>query len=351
MIKNSNIVISRPEYIASKIIFVDGIEGCGKTMLAPIVAAMDKVELLTYAYEIENICSLIHLEKIESDAAASMISLLADLQLYNTMQSRELNFRPSDLSSVFRSSTPFKYFRRLFQKGNQYAVDRIKVEKPILLLTTHKMVAHCDPIFSALDDRVLFIEVVRHPLYMVIQNSLNFERLIGTARDFSIYYEREGFVYPFYAFEKEEKYSSVNPVDRAIFHIQNMTQRSDAAKEKYFGTGKILTIPFEKFVIKPDGYMNLLADAIGSRVTSNTLKMMKKQKVPRKKYSDSIDLSIYRECGWEPSKSGYSEQDEFDHRRKWAMSQASNEAMLILDELCLKYEEKYMGDNLVSFGS
>ena len=87
--ENPSIRISRPEHLAPKVVFVDGIEGCGKTMLAPIVAAMDRVELLTYAYEIENLCSLSHLDKIEPDAAAAMISLLADLQLYNSMQSRD----------------------------------------------------------------------------------------------------------------------------------------------------------------------------------------------------------------------------------------------------------------------
>jgi hypothetical protein len=346
MMENPSIRISRPEHLAPKVVFVDGIEGCGKTMLAPIVAAMDRVELLTYAYEIENLCSLSHLDKIEPDAAAAMISLLADLQLYNTMQSREVNFRPSDLSSIFRASRPLRYLRRLFQEGNKHAAERIKTEKPILLLTTHKMIAYCDPIFAALADRAVFIEVVRHPLYMVIQNSLNFSGLIGTARDFSIYYERDGVVHPFYAYGREGKYGSGNPVDRAIFHVEYMTQRSEAAKEKHAGRGRILTVPFEKFVIAPDGYMQRFVEALGSAVTGHTLKMMKKQNVPRKKYSDSIDLPIYRNCGWEPPKSGYSEQQEFDYRRQWAVSQASAEAMQVLDGLCHKYEEKYMGGRL-----
>jgi hypothetical protein len=344
--EDSGIRISRPEHLAPKVVFVDGIEGCGKTMLAPIVAAMDRVELLTYAYEIENLCSLRHLNKIAFDAATAMISLLVDLQLYNTMQSREVNFRPSDLSSVFRASRPDRYVRRLFQKGNEHTVERIKTEKPILLLTTHRMIAYCDPIFAALADRAVFIEVVRHPLYMVIQNSLNFDGLIGTARDFSIYYERNGVVYPFYAFGREEKYGSGSPVDRAIFHIEYMTQRSEAMKEKYSSSGRILTTPFEKFVIEPEYFMQIFSQALGSAVTGHTIKMMKRQNVPRKKYSDSIDLSIYRRCGWEPPKNGYSELQEFDYRRQYVKSQASSEAMQILDGLCDNYEEVYMGGRL-----
>jgi hypothetical protein len=344
--EDSSIRITRPEHLAPKVVFVDGIEGCGKTMLAPIVAAMDRVELLTYAYEIENLCSLRHLKKIELDAAAAMISLLVDLQLYNSMQSREVNFRPGDLSSVFRASRPHRYVRRLFQKGNEQAVERIKTEKPILLLTTHRMIAYCDPIVAALADRAVFIEVVRHPLYMVIQNSLNFSGLIGTGRDFSIYYERNGGVYPFFAYGREEKYESGSPVDRAIFHIEYMTQQNEAMRERYSSNGKILTVPFEKFVIEPERFMKIFSAALGTTVTRHTIKMMKKQNVPRKKYSDSIDLSIYRRCGWEPPKSGYSERQEFDYRRQYVMSKASSEAMQVLDMLCDRYEEIYMGRRL-----
>jgi hypothetical protein len=338
----SDIRISRSQYLASKVVFVDGIEGCGKTMLAPIIAAMDRVELLTYAYEIEHLCALYDLKKLEIDAAAAVISLLVDLQLYNAMQSREVNFRPSDLSSVFRSSQPLRYIRRLFGKGNEHVLERLKAEKPILLLTTHKMVAYCEPIFAALADRAVFIEVVRHPLYMVIQNALNFEALIGTPRDFSVYYERDGNYYPFFAYGREKEYASGNPFDRAIYHIENMMLRSEAMRKKYSSTDKILTVPFEKFVIDPSSFMKEFTDTIGTALTTRTLKMMKRQNVPRKKYSDSIDLEIYRRCGWEPPKRGYSERQEFDYRRKFIMSQASPNALKTLDTLCDKYEELYM---------
>lgn len=339
--------------MAPLVVFVDGIEGCGKTMLAPIIAALDRVELLTYAYEIENLCSLCSLEKIETEAAASMVSLLADLQLYNSMQSREINFRPSDLSSVFRASQPLRYLRRLFQPGDRHAAERIEAERPILLLTTHKMVAYGDPIFRGLGGRVIFIEVVRHPLYMVIQNARNFRGLIGSARDFSIYYERAGKVFPFYFYGHEQDYLVSNEVDRAIYHLRNMTDRSDAMEEK-LGTlyqGRILTVPFEKFVLGPDPYMALFEQALATRVTAHTRKMMKKQNVPRRKYSDSIDLAIYRDCGWKPPRSGFSELEELEHRRKWAATQASPEAMSVLEELCHRYEARHLGGPLRERGA
>ena len=98
-------VIRKP-HLAEKIIIVDGQGGCGKTMLSPIIAALDRVELLTYAYQTEHICALRYLNKIDNNTAITMVRMLTDLQLYNTMMSREVNFRPRDLSSVFRDANP-----------------------------------------------------------------------------------------------------------------------------------------------------------------------------------------------------------------------------------------------------
>ena len=353
MMVNPSIRVGRLEHLAPKVVFVDGIEGCGKTMLAPIVAAMDRVELLTYAYEIEYICALRHLGKMESDAAAATIALLADLQLYNTMQSREVNFRPGDLSSAFRSIRLMHYLRRLFQKGDAKVIERIKAENPILLLTTHRLIAYGWPVFEALGSRVVLIEVVRHPLYMIVQNARNFSGLIGTARDFSIYYDYRGKNIPFFARGWEDKYLGASDIDRMIYYLRHVTSLSEETRRRVAmsADGSVITIPFEKFVVTPDPFMRMLEVATGSRVTRDTIKMMKKQKVPRAKYADSIDLEIYRRCGWEPPKAGLSELQEFELRRKWISGQATAAAMNVLNGLCDEYEKWQFGEVLRQPGS
>ena len=55
--------VVRQKQLTEKIVIVDGQPGCGKTMLSPIIASMERVELLSYAFEIEFICRLFHLKK------------------------------------------------------------------------------------------------------------------------------------------------------------------------------------------------------------------------------------------------------------------------------------------------
>lgn len=78
--------------MAETVLFVDGQAGCGKTLLSPIVASLARVELQTYTYEIEHYCALSFLDKMSSDAAQTLIRMMTDLRLYNTMMGREVNF-------------------------------------------------------------------------------------------------------------------------------------------------------------------------------------------------------------------------------------------------------------------
>ena len=150
---NTKPTIVRQDHLAEKIVFVDGLAGCGKTMLSPIVSSMDRVELNTYAFEIEFICRLFRMGKIEEDAAISMVKMLTDHKLYQTMMGREINFRYSDLSSVFNDSRPWRYFKRIFQKGDMVIPKRIEKEKPILNLTTHNLLSMAEPIILGLENR------------------------------------------------------------------------------------------------------------------------------------------------------------------------------------------------------
>ena len=91
-------ILSRKAHLAEKIVFVDGLPGCGKTLFSTLIASMDRVELLSYAYEVEHICALYYLDRMPIDAANTMVSIQTDLKIYNTMMGRDVNFRPTDIS-------------------------------------------------------------------------------------------------------------------------------------------------------------------------------------------------------------------------------------------------------------
>ena len=105
---------------------------------------------------------------------------------------------------------------------------------------------------------------------------------------------------------------------------------------------KGLTIHFEPFVLDPWPYLKKIKDLLCSKITSKTKRIVKKQNVPRKKISDGISLAIYKLCGWEEPNKSLSEKEELEKRRQFAVEQgASDQALKVLDKLCVGYESNY----------
>jgi hypothetical protein len=335
--------VIRQKQLAEKIVIVDGQPGCGKTMLSPIIASFQRVELLSYAFEVEFICRLFHLKKIEADAAISMVKMLIDHKLYQTMMGRDTNFRYSDLSSAFQDSNPWRYLKRIFQKGDLDIPEKIKKQEPILNLTTHDLLGSSDPIISAIGDRVLFIEVVRHPLYMVKQQKLNMDRLVNNARDIQINIEYEGNQLPYFAHGWEEQFINLNSMEKAIYCIEKATHNSNLKRQEWKNNKKlsILTIPFEKFVIEPWPYMKEIENYLGTTIGKKTNKVMKKNNVPRTMISDGPALEIYKRCGIElPSEN--SEENELIKRRNMVADNVSDKALKLMDKLSKEYFEEFL---------
>ena len=337
--------VIRKDYLAPKVIVIDGLPGCGKAMLSSIVASLDRTEVMTFSYELEFILTLVYLEKISSDAAETMIRMITDMKVYNLMMSREANFRPSDISSIFKNQSSFRYIKRLFDKGDEEVPDLIKKRKPVLIITTHQMTALSKPLFQSLGSRLFFIELVRHPLYMIKQHEV-IQRQWRTSqiRDFDLQIEFNNQQIPFYAFGYEEKFIEASPIEKGILFIDRFTSLAEKIKSeinKNYGH-RLLTIPFEDFVLNPFPYVGKIAAAIDSDVTKKTMKEMKRQKVPRKKIADGPSLGIYKRLGWEPSKKDYSEKDELDERYNYVVSKNIKDYNIkLLNKIIEEYEKSY----------
>lgn len=329
----------------TKVLIIDGLPGCGKTMLSPIVSALDRVEKLTYAFEIENMCQLVDLGKMDEETAQTMVRIYTDLKLYNMMMGREVNFRMKDLSSVFMDGQPWRYVRRIFGPGDETVPDRVAQQRPILHLTTHQLLTIGHPVFKALQERLLLVDVVRHPLYMIKQQALNMEKLIADVRFFNVHFEYKGKEIPCWTKGWEDIFLNSNSVEKAVYSIVRMIQKTQISRDSLPPELRknILTVPFEDFVLSPWGYMEAITSRLETKIIPATLKMMRKQRVPRQKIAQGLDLPVYRRCGWVPARKDGDEAQELLERREWMVKQVDQNAMRIFDEKCKEYEQTYMG--------
>ena len=338
----------RSHELAQKVIIVDGFPGCGKTMMSPIMASLDRVEITNYAFEVEFICRAQALGGMDHDAAVALIRMLVDGRLYTNMMGRDVNFRYSDISSVFNSPKKRTYFKRIFGPGDEAIPALIKSQRPILNFNTHDLCQVAPPLFEALGNRLVFINVVRHPLFMVIQQTLNMQRLVNNARDIQVHFDYHGAELPYYTLGWEDLFLKSNPVERAIYtmHYQERA-RQQVLKEFKDTIGEesrsiFIEIPFEYFVKEPEPYLKKIYTAAGTTAGKKTVAEMRRQRVPRANIVDGIPLSIYKRCGWVPPEKGLSEAEEYEKRRKFVIEQgASKCALSVLESLISDYENNY----------
>jgi len=335
--------LARDEHMMERVVFVDGLFGCGKTLMSAVVGSLDRVELMRYNHHLEYTCVLRHLNKIDAEAARCLLRIYTDLDLYNSMMSRETNFRFSDLSSAWMNRVSWRHLRRLFSPGDEEVISRIRSERPILHLCTHVLLGISEPLFETLGDRMRLIEVVRHPLYMVKQWYKWMQRVGADPRTFDIWFDHEGHRMPWYTHGWEDLFLKSNHMDRVVYGIERhwrlgMERLANLTEAQ---RSRVVVIPFEQFVLDPHPYMKRLESFMDTKVIGTTRRMMRRQRIPRKMIAKGMNLNIYRHYGWEPPEAGNNEKMELEKRRRFVRDQASSQAMAVLDRLSQEYEEKY----------
>ncbi|MEE3258766.1 MAG: hypothetical protein VX293_06120 [Candidatus Latescibacterota bacterium] len=336
--------VARDRELAGKVVIIDGLTGNGKTMVAPIVGSLDRLELMRFNYHLENIVELAHMGAVSNDVVASLIRTWTDIDLYRSIIGRESNFRYRDLSGAFHNSQVLKYLRRLIGPGDEEAMGMIERQRPILLLVTHMIAVGFHHLHAALGERLCFIELVRHPLYLIKQTRTYMPHFERDPRVFHQLFNRGERQLQWWTWGWEDLYLRSNPMDQAIYMInwyfrwmdENLTRFDDVAQER------LMLLPFERFVLDPEPYMTALESFIGTTAGTRTARELRKQNVPRGMYAEGIALKIYKRFGWEMPDRGASEDDELAKRRAFAADEATEEAMKCLDQLCRDYERLYL---------
>jgi len=345
--RNDTLQVSRTNTLLEQIVVVDGQAGSGKSMFTSILPTFDRVELYNYCTELENLCALFSLGKIPRDSCETMIKIQLDLVIYETMMSRRTNFRYSDVSSAFNSSKFFEYFFRLFSKGDMAIPKIIKEKKPILNFLTHNLLPVSKPLFESAKNKLTFIEIIRHPLYMLIQqtyNQINFYSDENKIRQFHVCFNDEDKEYFSWNYEDVKEFKNANPVERAIIEMYYFEKKNKEFKENNKNyLSNILTIPFEQFVKFPQEFIGLIENKLNTFKSRKTDKYLKKHKIPRKKLADSIPLDVYKRCGWQPPDPNLDERGELKKRREFAITEKARKKYLnMLDEISYDYEQKNM---------
>lgn len=329
---------SSAELLCKKLVVVDGIPGCGKTMLSRILSSLSTVEKISYSLEIQDYCHLFDFDLLSLENSGQSIRTQLNYLLYNQMMGRNTNYRYSDISSVFQNLNKIANIKRLFSKGDECIPERIAKEKPIFHLATHGVAAISQPLFEAMPSDSLFINMLRHPLFLLRQNIWNMTNLINDQRSFWIYYLHENKSYPYFYKDNESLFINSNPKEKAIYFIEWFVNKQ---KNNYrmLNDKRYCEITFESLVFSPNEHIENICKRLDITTTVHTKRILRKEKIPRTILSDGRNLKIYKRVGWVKSETN-NLADEIAEMKKWAHEGISSHASETLERLCSEYEQK-----------
>jgi hypothetical protein len=313
------------------VIVIDGFYGTGKSLVFPIIGSLAGVEKIQHKVIYEQLCVLNSFNKIDQRSCEELIAYHADMHQYNDLVGRETNIKYGDDTSIFNYPNKSKYLKRILLKS--YKDDNTSKDFALQIFT-HNLLSVSSPLFSSLGERLKFVEVVRHPLYVVQHFSIALERLyLETKSQFELCIEVDGVKIPWFAKDYSKEFISANNVERAIICMSSLF----ADIEKVIDNSKFLILSFESFVTSPNSNIDKICNFLGREKPSDITSVLKKQKIPRKNISAGKGHAQY---GWK-DQSNNNEMQIYKSNLKFVQDNCSLENFEKLLELIDWYDEKF----------
>jgi hypothetical protein len=254
-------------------------------LISPIIASFERVEIERIEGIFDQISVSYHFGGMEKSCAINLLRTVADDFTYNGYLSRNVNFRWSDHSSVFKSPNKGRYLKRLFDKEGAETVERIIRERPIFQSQGHDQMQFVKLLLEAWPETFRMIEIVRDPIDQIdawIRRDWG-TRYCTDPMALTPCFKCKDQAVPFYAYGWGEEYLEMPPIDRIIKMLYKLQFENRNAYESLSKAEKqqIMIIRFEDFVANTFEYVNNIAMFLDTSTTKNTKPAINAQGCPR----------------------------------------------------------------------
>ena len=290
----------------NEIIFIDGLWGCGKSLIGPVIAGMEMVEKPIISTIFENISILLNHNKIAIDAADALFKTYLDEYTYHSQLGRNINLRMYDDSGVLNNPNPFKDFIKLFKKDINVESDKFK--QTIIPIMGHMVLISSDRILKLKQKKIKFIEVVRHPVY-VFEHWHSFLNRFSDKKILNLAMYNKNYKMPWFAESWKEEYFNSNSYDRTLLSIIFCYKLLFKMIEEHRTEENLFIVSFESIVYDSKKSLSDISKFIGRNHGPTLKKTLKDQQIPRLSINSGKGHSKY---GWN---SGYY-NDELDFKFK-----------------------------------
>ena len=319
-----------------QIVLLDGLTGTGKTMLMRLIDSYEDISPPRFDYQLEQICIGISEDKIDILAGIQILQLLMDQRQYDAKLSREVNFRPADLSSIFRSTKKYQYLRRLLGNDLLRNIKELNEGKEQIFLVVHQLLDTSTILDEIPNKSVKRVLTTRHPYYL-FDHWASYSNMHGKSpNDFTITLN-EKYQVPWFIRENPEKFYLHSAEDKAAVAIAELTHRQlNFLKSK----PDVLVFDFEKFVLSPESYLVKLDHLIGT-VSNGISKKLKSENLPREHINGSTQKAIYRRYRSDLLTTDLNHKEDYELLRERIFHSVSKSHFFLLESAAKSYEEEF----------
>lgn len=263
----------KPNYSYEHIV-INGISGSGKTALLPFIGSMSGVQPPKYLNYYEYLLINCYNSEIKALAGNRIIKMLIKELYMDNSLSRNINFRPSDITSVFKTKKGLNYIFQLFSKREYKLLDTCP------LIVTHHLIEPLEFFLrNYYEINLKVIEIVRNP-FDLLSNWIQCIKLLDSNKNLTLMYEASNNLkYPWYASKYKDKFINCKSnEDKVLLVINKYYENLFKLENK-----KILILPFESFVLERSNiWLSKIESFMGYKFNEKKIKMIKKeQNIPR----------------------------------------------------------------------
>ncbi len=283
-----------------KIIITDGMPGGGKSLTANLISGLKDVDPWIYDSNIERICSLNFLKKIDLETSADFLKKNLNEKYFDNYILRHVNYRNQDLSSI-TNNIRFKNIKKRKKFSDDEAKKKIKNTNMCLQYMTHNISPYAEPIFKALGSQLVYVLILRNPfniytINLVAKWTKIFSKFDGRDGRINFYSNKHNLNIPFEIKKNEvDFYQKLNKYEKSIFLMEYYYYYSIKKIISFSKNYKshFVIVPFENLTSNPKIYLKKISKFSKTKIDKFTLKNMKKNKVPRKNPEQKIKSSVY----------------------------------------------------------
>jgi len=289
-------IVGQRHPLVEKLLIVDGIGRAGKYLLASLLSGIKGIEPVQYRTALEHIPRLRRFNFIAEKAAREFLRAEIDQGCYEMLIGRSINHRRLDKSSIFNNPRCKEYLKRQRLKIGHIGTILTNFYKNNLfsLFIVHETLPNIK-IFLDTFPKIKIISIQRSPVDLVYswyhwhqrKTKIGQRFHVGPLVEEILLRGTKGNI-PWYLHNHEKEYNSLLGINRVILSITVLFEMYKSAYKKLPAQDKkkILFVRYEDILLNPQSVTKTMAKFLKKEMLLEMKQIIKKEKLPNKKYFD-----------------------------------------------------------------